>query len=201
MLFPGVNNQPARLYDTDWTNIGPRVGVAWQVRPTTVIRSGIGVYYMSPTQTDTTSGFQQTTNYQRSTDGMTPNAGTNLSGPYSLVNPFPDGILQPQGAAEGLVTNIGRSVSWDSARFKIPRTYQYSFGIQQQLPFDILAEASYAGNYQIYINMGYNMNHRGLANYEKARQDPAWGSLQVPEPVLWHPAGERRPGPEPDDFS
>src|SRR5207249_8260556 len=40
--FAGVNGQSSRLYDTDWTNVGPRVGVAWQVRPKTVIRAGAG---------------------------------------------------------------------------------------------------------------------------------------------------------------
>src|SRR6185295_2190391 len=97
--FAGVNGQSSRLYDTDWTNVGPRVGVAWQVRPKTVIRAGAGAYYMSPTQNNTPTGFAQTTNYITSNDGFTPSAGTGLSGAYSLVDPLPTGVLQPTGAA------------------------------------------------------------------------------------------------------
>jgi hypothetical protein len=181
-LFAGVNGQPRRLYDTDWSNVGPRVGIAWQVVPGTVIRAGAGVYYQSPTQNDTTNGFAVTTNYQTSTDGMTPNAGLNHSGPYSLVDPFPSGILKPAGASDGLLTNIGRGVSWDSARFKIPRTYQYSFGIQHQLPGNILAELSYAGNYQIYINLGTNFNEMPLVHFNRAFTDTTYASTQVPNP-------------------
>ncbi len=180
--FAGVNGQSSRIYDTDWSNIAPRIGLAWQVFPKMVIRTGAGVYYQSPTQNGTTTGFAQTTSYQTSTDGLTPNAGLNQSGPYSLVDPFPGGILPPTGAAGGLTTNIGRGVSFDPARFKIPRTYQYSFGIQQQLPGSILAEVSYSGNYQIFINLGTPLNEISMADYNTSRADSAYNSTQVPNP-------------------
>ncbi len=180
--FAGTNGEPTRLYKTDWTNFGPRVGIAWQVRPKTVIRAGAGVYYMSPTQNNTTTGFAQTTNYTNSIDGKTPSPGYDLAGPYSLVNPYPTGIIAPSGASLGLSTNIGRGVSFDSPRFKIPRTYQYSFGVQQQLPWDTLAEVSYAGNYQIYINMGTNFNEISMADFNASRAATAYNSTQVPNP-------------------
>jgi hypothetical protein len=180
--FAGANGEPSRLYDTDWTNLGPRIGVAWQVRPKTVIRAGAGVYYMSPTQNNTTTGFAQTTSYTSSIDGKTPAAGSDLAGPSSLVNPYPNGLLAPTGASTGLATNIGRGVSFDPPRFKIPRTYQYSFGIQQQLPWDTLAEVSYAGNYQIYINMGTAINEISMADYNASRAATAYNSTQVPNP-------------------
>jgi hypothetical protein len=181
-LFPGVGNQPSRLYDTDWTNIGPRIGVAWQILPRTVLRAGGGVYYMSPTQDNTQTGFSQSTPFVESIDGLTPSAGLSLNGAYSLVNPFPTGIQQPLGASEGLLTYVGRGVSWDPARFKIPRTYQYSFGIQQQLPGSVVAEVSYAGNYQIYINASHNYNEASLADRVIAQNDAPYLSLQIPNP-------------------
>jgi hypothetical protein len=180
--FAGANGEPSRLYNTDWTNVGPRIGVAWQVRPTTVIRAGAGVYYMSPTQNNTTTGFAQTTNYVSTIDGRTPSAGSNLSGPYSLVDPYPGGLQPASGASLGLSTNIGRGVSFDPPNFKIPRTYQYSFGIQQQLPWNILAEVSYAGNYQTYINMGTAINEISMADYNRSRAETAYNSTQVPNP-------------------
>jgi hypothetical protein len=86
-----------------------------------------------------------------------------------------------------LLTNIGNSLSFDPPRFKIPRTYQYSFGIQRELPYGILAEVSYAGNYQIYINGGFNQNHITLADNNRAFGDSTFRnylSQRVPNPFF-----------------
>ncbi|HYP12895.1 MAG TPA: hypothetical protein VEQ63_03140, partial [Bryobacteraceae bacterium] len=188
-LFPGKDGQPRRLYDTDWTNVAPRVGLAWRLGASskTVLRTGAGVYYQSPTQLDTTTGFQQQTNFIRSLDGVTPAAGASLTGPYSLANPFPQGIIAPPGSSLGLLTNVGNGgISFDPGRFKIPRTYQYSFGFQHELPWRILTEASYTGNYQIYVNTSYNMNEPGhnLANQNQAIADVSFYERQLPNPFL-----------------
>ena len=48
--------------------------------------------------------------YTRSLNGdITPSAG--LTGPYSLDNPFPDGIIAPTGRDLGFLTNIGISAN------------------------------------------------------------------------------------------
>ena len=52
-------NQPGRIFDTDWTNIAPRIGVAFRIMDKTVLRAGAGVYYQSPTQTGVGPGFNQ----------------------------------------------------------------------------------------------------------------------------------------------
>lgn len=185
-LFPGEGGQPRRLYQTDWTNVAPRIGIAWRPLRSgkTVIRTGVGLFYQSPTQLDTTTGYQQQTNYITSLDGITPSA-TSLTGPYSLVDPFPNGISSPLGSSAGLLTNVGNgSVSFDPPRFKIPRTYQYSFGFQHELPGRILFDTSYTGNYQIYATLAYNMNAQGLANQYQAIADPNYYSRTLPNPFF-----------------
>ncbi|HEV8132798.1 MAG TPA: TonB-dependent receptor, partial [Acidobacteriota bacterium] len=181
-LFMGVNGQPRRLYDTDWTNFAPRIGLAWRVRENTVLRAGGGVYYQSPTQTGVISGFNQQTPYTTSLDGFTPSAG--LTGPYSLVNPFPNGIATAPHASLGLLTNIGNSLSFDPPRYKIPRTYQYSFGIQHQLPYGIVGEVSYSGNYQIYIESGFNLNNPSLEDNNHGLADAAYLNRSLPNPFF-----------------
>ena len=187
-LFPGKSGQPRRLYDTDWTNLAPRIGVAYRLRNDgkTVLRTGVGVFYQAPTQLDTTTGYQQQTNYITSLDGgITPAAGANLAGAYSLANAFPGGISLPLGAAGGLLTNVGNGgISFDPPHFKIPRTYQYSFGFEHELPGRILLESSYTGNYQIYVNLGYDMNAQGLAAQQQAIADPNYYSRTLPNPFF-----------------
>jgi carboxypeptidase family protein len=181
-IFAGVDNQPARIYDTDWTNIAPRIGVAYRIMDKTVLRAGAGVYYQSPTQTGVAPGFNQSTPYTESLDGLTPSAG--LTGPYSLVNPFPDGLRPAAGSSLGLATGVGGSVGFDPPRFKIPRTYQYSFGFQHELPHGILVEASYTGNYQIYINYGYNMNRWSLEDNNRGFVDNSYLNRNLPNPFF-----------------
>ena len=184
-VFPGVNGQPRRLYDTDWKQIQPRAGFAYQLFKKTVIRGGAGLYYISTTQGGTTTGFQQSTPYTASLDGgVTPASSGTLTGPYSLVNPFPNGILAPTGSSLGILTNIGNGVSYDPPGFTVPRTYQYSFGFQQELPGKIVVDISYAGNYQNHINFGQNLNHEPYAQQLIAIQDPAYYSRTVPNPFF-----------------
>ncbi|HEY3038162.1 MAG TPA: TonB-dependent receptor, partial [Pyrinomonadaceae bacterium] len=181
-LFPGVGGQPRRQYDTDWTNIAPRAGVAWRVAEKTVIRAGAGVYYNTPTQTGVVAGFSQTTPYTTSLDGLTPSAG--LTGPYSLVNPFPNGLAAPAGSSLGLLTNIGNSLSFDPPHYKLPRTYQYSFGFERELPHAILVEVSFAGNYQTYIELGYNQNRWSFDDNAKGFADNSYLNRTLPNPFF-----------------
>jgi hypothetical protein len=182
-LFAGVGGRPERIFDTDWTNLAPRVGLAWRISEKTVIRGGGGVYYMANTQGGRTNGFSITTNYDASLDGRLPSAGSSLTGAYSLVDPFPLGILEPSGAKEGLLTLIGRGVTFDPNKIKTPRTYQYSFGLQRQLPSNIVAEVSFAGNYQTYVSVDWGINEISMADFNQSRIDGAqYNSLQLPNP-------------------
>jgi hypothetical protein len=184
-VFPGVNGIPRRLYDTDWTNIQPRVGFAYRIGQKTVVRGGGGIYYQSSTQSGTTTGFTQGTSYTSSLDGgVTPAAGASVNGPYSLVNPFPNGFAAPTGNKLGAQTNLGNGVSYDPPGFSIPRTYQYSFGIQRELGRAIVAEVSYAGNYQNHINFSQNLNHEPFAAQQIAIADPSYYSRSLPNPFF-----------------
>jgi hypothetical protein len=181
-LYSGVDGQPRRLYDTDWTNIAPRIGIALRLTEKTVLRAGGGVYYQAPTQTGVAPGFNRFTPYISSLDNQTPSAG--LTGPYSLANPFPDGLLIPTGSSLGLATNVGGGISFDPERFKIPRTYQYSIGFQRELPSGIMVEASYAGNYQIFVNYGYNMNRWSMEDNNIGFVDNSYLNRNLPNPFF-----------------
>ena len=183
-LFPGVGGQPRRLYNTDWMNIQPRAGFAYRIGAKTVLRGGGGIYYQSSTQAGTTTGFTQGTGYTTSLDGFTPSSGANLSGAYSLTNPFPNGFARPTGSTLGILTNVGNGVGYDPAGFRIPRTYQVSFGIQRELRAGIVAEISYAGNLQNHINLSQNLNHEPMADQLQAIADPAYFTRPLPNPFF-----------------
>src|SRR5262249_9635468 len=152
---PGVSR---RTYDTDWQNLQPRLGFAWMFASRPVLRTGFGIYHRTATQGNYTDGFSQRTDYFESPDGgITPSSG--LTGPYSLEDPFPNGIVSPSGRGLGLLTNVGRAVAFDGSQRPIPRTYQYSFGIQRRGWWKVLLDASYVGSVTTHESMSYEMDY------------------------------------------
>jgi len=181
MIFPGVDGKPRRIYDTDWTNLQPRFGLAWQFVSKTVLRAGFGVYHRPVGNSGLTNGFSRTTSYLRSLDGdFTPSAG--LTGPYSLENPFPDGYQTPTGSALGLATNAGNSLSIDSRDLKTPRIYEWAIGIQRALPGNTVLDVSYAANRAVHEPVAQQWGNVSLADFTMGHQSPAYLNTALPNP-------------------
>ncbi|MBI3680355.1 MAG: carboxypeptidase regulatory-like domain-containing protein [Acidobacteria bacterium] len=171
-----------RVYGSDFTNIQPRVGVAWLLMPRTVLRAGFGVYHRTATQNSQTDGFSRRTNYTKSDEegDYTPRAG--LTGPYSLEDPFPDGIAAPTGAQLGLLTNAGNAITFDGRQRPIPRTYQYSFGFQRRFPWSILIDASYAGSSTLHDSLPLQINYMSMGTFLEGQARPTYLNRNVPNP-------------------
>jgi hypothetical protein len=175
-------NGSRRTYNTDWQNIQPRIGLAWQFARQTVLRTGFGIYHRTATQANYTDGFSQTTAYTRTTDGdVTPSA--HLTGPYSLANPFPDGIIQPTGADLGLLTNVGNAVSFDGRQRVIPRTFQYSFGLQRMFWWNVKIDAAYVGSITNHDTASYNMGYVPMDIFAQGTAVPNFLDRTVPNPM------------------
>jgi hypothetical protein len=161
-----------RIYDTDWQDIQPRVGLAWQFLPKTVLRTGAGIFHRTATQNGYSDGYSLQTPYQRSINGdITPSAG--LTGPYSMQDLFPNGLQVPAGSSLGLLTNVGNSVSFDGRQRVIPRTFQYSFGLQRQVWGGILLDASYVGSYTTHetLTSTYNLDALPYSMFQQCYTD------------------------------
>ena len=92
-----ANPAQRHIVDTTYTDFGPRLGLAYQMRSKLVLRAGYGLFY-NPTQCGTTGagpvgneGFQATTGYldDDQSDGLTPWG--------RVSNPYPNGLLCPPG--------------------------------------------------------------------------------------------------------
>ena len=181
LTFAGVNGRRRNVYNTDYSNIQPRAGFAFSLTKSTVLRGGFGIYHRAPSNAQLSYGFSQTTNYIRSFDGgVTPSAG--LTGPYSLENPFPNGYQAPTGASAGLLTNIGNGFSVDGANLPIPRTYEFSFGIQQRLPWSSVFEIAYGGNQTVHEPVNIQFDYLNQANFDLGSRTPSTLNTSVPNP-------------------
>ncbi len=180
-LFAG-NGKSRRTYGIDWTDIQPRIGLAWALASKMVLRTGAGIYYRTATQANITDGFSQRTNYIRSTDGLNLQPLAGLAGPFSLENPFPDGILAPTGSSLGLLTSAGQAVSYDSTQRVIPRTYQYSFGLQRRFPWNVLIDASYVGSQTVHDTMSYERDYITLDLFQQGHNASTLLNRNIPNP-------------------
>jgi hypothetical protein len=195
--FAGVNGRPRRQFYTDWTTAMPRFGFAYRVNDKTVVRGGVGTYFQSMTQNgNSTTGFSAGTGYISSFDGgVTPSACSTggcqngvPTGRYSLLNPFPDGLTSAPGAGPGPLSNLGQGTNSNTLTYKIPRTYQYTLGLQRQLPKNMLIDIAFAGNFAGNTTTGHDLSFpqddAGLALQRAAIADPSVFSTQVPNPFL-----------------
>ena len=147
LQFAGVGGQPRGQTDQGHLQFAPRVGIAYQLSPRVVIRTGYGIFYAGTTNlgggTAASPGFSVSTPMVNSIDGVTPQ--------HRLSNPFPDGLLNPIGSSEGLLTLVGQGVSFVDVSRPVTYTQQYAFGIQIEPARNLLIETVYTGNRGLHL--------------------------------------------------
>jgi hypothetical protein len=152
LTFPGVGGQPRGLWKRDTNNFMPRVGFAFQASPKTVLRGGWGMFFgpLGARRVDVIQdGFSQST-------PLIPSLDNGLTFVATLADPFPDGIQQPPGASNGLLTFAGRSISFFNENPVAPYHHRWQFSIQRELPHRALVELGYIGNSGRAIETTYN---------------------------------------------
>ena len=152
--------------------IGPRVGVAYQITPKTVLRAGWGVMYNA---TSTNNGGVNTAGIAPSVNVGTPGLGQpslvlQNGIPASAIPSYPNfnpGIapLLPTGNQATPTLGVG---GFSSAGFIDPgiarpaRQNQWSIGIQREVTHDLAVEASYVGNRGVWWNAPALVNVNAL---------------------------------------
>lgn len=181
LLFAGVGGQPRRVFDFDFTNIQPRIGFAYLFLPKTVMRGGFGIFHRTLLGSVVSTGFSQNTDYINSINGGLTHRAP-VSGPYSLENAFPDGLVPPIGSASGLLTSLGAAVTVGGRQRPIPRTYQWSYTLERQLPGNMVLEASYIGSLTNHEPMNVQLSDASREQYDLAIANPNYFQQTVPNP-------------------
>ena len=139
LTFGSASNP--HMWLPDYDGFTPRLGFAYELDPKTVLRGGFGMYIAQQGMNWALAplGFSVTTSLVNSNDG-------GITPAISLSNPFPSGLLTPVGSSQGLSTLLGTSIYFPTQNFPNSYSYQWSFGLQRQLPAGFVVEASYVGN-------------------------------------------------------
>jgi len=158
LRFVGLSGYSRHAYKWDTNNFGPRVGLAYSLTATTVLRAGAGLFY-APLETNNNlntytpvngTGFAGQTPMVASLDGLRP---FNV-----LSNPFPQGLVKPTGSAVGAAAQLGQAVTvWNHGTYT-PYTLQWNADLQRQFWRDLLLDVSYAASRGVKLAQGYEFN-------------------------------------------
>jgi hypothetical protein len=151
---------------TDWHDIQPRFGFAYQVAPKTVLRSGYGIFY-----SQTRSGANGLLSYgsqgfNQYTSQITTYLNQGNSPWIHMNNPFPNGLIQPPGGSLGALNDVGYGAIGPlrtHAAAETPYEQSWTLGIQRELPWNVVFGMDYIGKKgtHLYFAGDNNRNHLG----------------------------------------
>jgi outer membrane receptor protein involved in Fe transport len=141
------------LVKSDKKNFAPRIGIAWQITPNTVVRTGYGRFYMLFERAGSedqlalnlpwfVNNVVSATSTSSTANDMRVRTGFNLSLNPSAVNP---------------VTVRVRAVNPEAVH---PSLDQWNLGIQRLLPGDILMTIDYVGTKGTHLSVLRNLNQQ-----------------------------------------
>jgi hypothetical protein len=210
VFVTGGNRSP---FTTNWANFAPRLGFAWEARKHFVVRAGAGFYY-GPSVHMVSGSLQDSDGYSTSNNwngtclnsdlntvfNGTAQCGANvagnvssITGDYSLSNPFPvdmgAGLLPPsQLQPNGLLTNLGTNLNTVLHSQRTTVTYNFNFGLEYELPHQIVLSAAYVGSRGLFLPFGnpvVDLNQLTLSQINQLGNTPACLSNSLTCPALF----------------
>jgi hypothetical protein len=134
----GLQAEHKGLAGTDYSNISPRIGIAYSLNQKTVVRGGFGLYYAPLLY-----GFNGSNTILEGTLGYSTGALYTPNGRQSTVflRNYPNRpAIDPNGQF------IGSDVDFFDPNFKTGRTAQWSVDIQRELPYKFALSVGYIGH-------------------------------------------------------
>jgi hypothetical protein len=152
------------IYENTSHLLSPRFGFAWmpeRLHRKTVVRGGFGMFVgpitiatlqisgaYSTNPILTQAGFSQSTSYTATNDNY-------LTPATTLSNPFPNGILEPAGSTNGLLTFAGQTVQFLNPKMKSPYSLRWNLGLQRAVTPNLMLEVAYIGNHAVHLPVTY----------------------------------------------
>jgi len=191
VTFAGLNGTPERAFATDVNNIGPRVGVAYQLTDSghTVLRGGTGIFYgqtVSNTIGDTAAlGFSTSASF------VVSQATTQSA--FRLRDGFPAyarSELTPGLGAVPVGTRPNTAVSFFKPDQEAPTSYQANVSIQHELRSGLLVETGYISNISRHLTANdFSLNQvptelMGPGDTQRLRPFPQFSNVTWINPAI-----------------
>jgi hypothetical protein len=169
------SKQPAYPNNTGYWQ--PKIGASLGLGKKTVIHGGWVLNKAFGIELGGASAWNQTTNYNDSPDG-----GLHPSDYFRNGVPFPNGYVTPPGSSQGALALVGTGFGIDLRDRKIVHVQQWTFGVQRELPFQMVGEVTYLGARATNLRASKQLNGISAADFAKGHADPNYLDQQVPNP-------------------
>jgi carboxypeptidase family protein/TonB-dependent receptor-like protein len=201
-----TNSKQRNNYYTDYKNISPRFGLAYQLPHAFVVRGGYGIYFSTPRSGAAGTGpwGYQGYNIQPpwlttlNNDGITPwntlkNTSCLFTPPYACGVALPPSTLRLFNSfndigqdAQGPIPNVSLNTPYEQT---------WSLGFQKELPGKILVDATYVGKKGTHLYLGGLRNidilPKSVLSMTPAQIGDLWNS--VPNPFFFGGPGQCDP--------
>jgi hypothetical protein len=148
LLYAGVNGNDKTRLNQPLSGFAPRGGIAWSLTEKQVVRGGYGLFWV-PTSGPSipTRGYSATTPFVASVDGGNTPIGV-------AANPFPAGIVEPQGNSVGVLTGVGTDISFSNPDAKAGYVHQFSVDWQKEFTGGNVLGFGYMGSRSERLGLG-----------------------------------------------
>lgn len=177
-----------KIYDTDWNDVAPRVGLAWDPTGSArwVVRAGAGVSYNRINNTAYSDERLNPPQFAAASTNIFDRSVPILYtlGPNYPENPALGRGLDQNGGIKGARVNL-RVID---PEIVLPRVYNWFAGVQRQLPGDFVVDVNYVGSASRDLLSGdgptsnnYNRFAGDLLDGVLNRLNPSFGTIHLTE--------------------
>jgi len=151
--YPGINGKSRYVSPVDYkSGLQPRLGFAYNVVPSVVIRGGWGVFQGPIIGSGTPQdGYSAQTQMVNSLD-----SGVTMQNAFK--NPYPQGFTWATGNTAGLNTFIGSGGTGIDPGQRTSYSEQWNLDVQKTLPGKMLFDVAYAGTKGVHLYYFYPLN-------------------------------------------
>ena len=165
------------LVNTDTNNWAPRLGLAYQLTPRTVVRAGAGVFYGGQGSLGADGRMINNWPYNRNATAQSTPTRPAILLKDGLPPDFLGGMDRPPDNANWVV--------WEQ-NFPSPTVYQWNFTVQREICPNVSWTVAYVGSSTNYIMADYNWNGAPPgppATERQRRKIPTWNNVTLRTPL------------------
>jgi len=175
LVIAGIGSNPSDLgRTTRYKDFAPRVGIAYRLTETTVVRSGFAISYFPYPDNDYAFDFPVLQNnafpslngssFTQSVDASNNPISMASGFPTPLVANIPANGLIPVVGKVGTTSLLTQNYTVVNLNFREPYTESWNLAIQRSLPAKFVLEAAYVGNHGVDLPTVFNLNAATLPN-------------------------------------